>query len=229
LLVIYGSEDKILAFIPTGWYAIAMTETLPVAPAKTRLMAAALGLVRQRGYDSTSVDELCSQAGVTKGAFFHHFKTKEDLAVAATGFWTEVTNKVFEQADYHRFEDPLDQLVGYIDFRIQLLEGRSLPECTCFLGTMAQEKYDTSPAIRDACFVGIHTHAMDVGKIIKVAKDRHAPHASWSVESLALYTQAVIQGAFVLAKAKDDVALAADMIRHLRRYVELLFHHAREE
>ncbi len=188
-----------------------------------------MNVVRQHGYDSTSVDELCRAAGVTKGAFFHHFESKEALAVAAAQFWTQVTSQVFAQADYHMFEDPLDQLIGYVDFRIQLLKGRSLPECTCLLGTMAQEKYDSSPAIRDACFEGIHIHAAEVAKMIAAAKARHAPHASWGAESLALYTQAVIQGAFVLAKAKNDVALAADMILHLRRYIELLFHHARED
>ena len=94
---------------------------------------------------------------------------------------------------------------------------------------MAQEKFETSPAIRDACFDGIHSHAIDVSKMIVAAKARHAPQASWGVESLGLHTQAVIQGAFVLAKAKNDVALAADMIRHLRRYIELLFYHAKED
>ena len=206
-----------------------MSTSAPLAPVKARLLASALKLVRESGYDATTVDELCREAGVTKGAFFHYFNSKEALAVAATKFWTEFTNEVFAKADYHKFEDPLDQLIGYVDYRIQLLQGRSLPECTCYLGTMAQEKFETSPAIRDACFAGIHTHATDVGKMIVAAKARHAPLASWSTESLALYTQAVIQGAFVLAKAKNDVALAADMIRHLRRYVELLFHHAKED
>jgi TetR/AcrR family transcriptional regulator, transcriptional repressor for nem operon len=196
---------------------------------KTKLLGAAMNLVRQKGYDATTVDELCREAGVTKGAFFHHFESKEALAVAATQFWTQVTSQVFAQAEYHLFEDPLDQLIGYVDFRIQLLQGHSLPECTCLLGTMAQEQYDSSPAIREACFVGIHIHATEVAKMIEAAKMRHAPHASWGAESLALYTQSVIQGAFVLAKAKNDVALAADMIRHLRRYVELLFHHAKED
>ena len=48
-------------------------------------------------------------------------------------------------------------------------------------------------------------------------------HAEWTAKSLALYTQAVIQGAFVLAKAKDGPAVAADSIDHLRRYLEILF------
>ncbi|MDE2446617.1 MAG: TetR/AcrR family transcriptional regulator [Alphaproteobacteria bacterium] len=196
---------------------------------RDRLFMAALSLVRRQGYDATSVDELCRLAEVTKGAFFHHFTSKEQLAVQATAFWTTFTSQIFEQAEYHTFEDPLDQLIGYVEFRRQLLVGRSLAECTCFLGTMAQEKYDSNPAIREACFVGIAIHAETVRSIIAAAKARHAPCATWNEESLALYTQAVIQGAFVLAKAKNDVALADDMIVHLRRYIELLFQYAKED
>jgi TetR/AcrR family transcriptional regulator, transcriptional repressor for nem operon len=142
---------------------------------------------------------------------------------------SSIISGVFAAAPYHGYEDPLDQLIGYIDFRAQLLEGRTLPECTCLLGTMTQEIYESNPAIRDACFAGIASHAATVAEMIRAAKQRHAPQATWSVESLALHTQTVIQGAFVLAKAKNDVSLAADSIRHLRRYVELLFHYAREE
>jgi TetR/AcrR family transcriptional regulator, transcriptional repressor for nem operon len=196
---------------------------------KTKILGSAMKLVRTRGYEATSVDDLCRDAGVTKGAFFHHFKSKEDLAVSVTRFWTDVTGGLFASAPYHAYEDPLDQLIAYIDFRAQLLEGRTLPESTCLLGTMAQETFQSNPAIRDACFTGIAAHADTVAEIIHAAKQRHAPQATWSVESLALHTQAVIQGAFILAKAKNDVALAADSIRHLRRYVELLFHFAKED
>jgi TetR/AcrR family transcriptional repressor of nem operon len=45
----------------------------------------------------------------------------------------------------------------------------------------------------------------------------------WSASSLALYIQSVLQGAFILAKAKHGPAVAADCIDHLRRYLELLF------
>jgi TetR/AcrR family transcriptional repressor of nem operon len=45
----------------------------------------------------------------------------------------------------------------------------------------------------------------------------------WTAKSLALHTQAVLQGAFILAKAKGGAEIAADSIDHLTRYVELLF------
>ncbi|MFN0193749.1 MAG: TetR/AcrR family transcriptional regulator [Aestuariivirga sp.] len=191
--------------------------------ARSRLINAATQLIREQGYSATSVDELCANAGVTKGAFFHHFKTKEDLAVAAARHWAEWTSALFEQAPYHQPADPLERLLAYVDFRIMILDGRSLPEFTCLMGTMVQETYGTNPAIRGACEASISGHAATLVKDIAEAKAKHAPYAEWSPESLALHTQAVIQGSFILAKAKNDAIAAAESMRHLRRYIQLVF------
>ncbi len=211
--------------IPTSRYV----KEMKTADAKSKLLNAALKLIRTSGYEATAVDDLCREAGVTKGAFFHHFRSKQDLAVAATEHWSKITGALFASAPYHDYEDPLDQLIAYIDFRAQLLDGRTLPEATCLLGTMVQETYETSPAIREACNAGINGHAETIAEIIRAAKARHAPRASWTAESLALHTQAVLQGAFILAKAHHDIGIARDSVLHLRRYVELLFHHAKED
>jgi TetR/AcrR family transcriptional regulator, transcriptional repressor for nem operon len=197
--------------------------------AREKLLSAALKLIRTKGYGATTVDDLCKHAGVTKGAFFHHFKSKEEAAIAATQFWNANTGALFANADYHRHEDPLDQVIAYIDFRAQLLKMGGLPDVTCLLGTTVQETFETNPALRDACNVGITGHAETIRDMIAAAKARHAPNATWSADSLALYTQAVIQGAFILAKARNDVQLAHDSIIHLRRYFELLFHYAKED
>jgi len=55
------------------------------------------------------------------------------------------------------------------------------------------------------------------------AMKRYHIRAPWTAESLALHTQAVLQGAFILAKAKGNAAVVEASIDHLRRYVELLF------
>jgi len=52
---------------------------------------------------------------------------------------------------------------------------------------------------------------------------------SWTAASLALHTQAVLQGAFILAKARGGAQVAADTIDHLRRYVELLFNQPKQK
>lgn len=190
--------------------------------ARDKLLNAALKVIREKGYSATRVDDICAGAGLTKGAFFHHFDSKEALAVAAANHWSEMTGQFFAQAPYRSLPDPLDRVLGYIDFRKAILRG-ALPEFTCFVGTMVQEAYDTSPAIREACEASISGHAGEVAKDIAAAKELYAPDARWTPESLGLYTQAVIQGAFILAKARHGPEVAADCIDHLKRYVELLF------
>jgi TetR/AcrR family transcriptional repressor of nem operon len=189
---------------------------------KEKLIRAATSVIRAKGYTSTTVDDLCETAGVTKGAFFHYFETKEALAVAAADCWTERNVEFFENASYNKLTDPLDQLLGYIEFRKTLIKGE-LPEFTCLVGTMVQEVYETSPKIREACERSIFGHASSLEDFIRRAKTLYAPKATWLVESLALHTQCVIQGAFILAKADDNASRAIESIDHLRRYIELLF------
>lgn len=190
--------------------------------ARKKLLDAALSLIREKGYSSTSVDELCAQAGVTKGAFFHHFKSKDALAIAAANHWSEITGAFFETAPYHKHSDPLNRVLGYLDFRKAILSGE-IAEFTCLAGTMVQEIYHTHPGIREACAASISAHAAKVEADIAAAMKRYRIRASWTAESLALHTQAVLQGAFIMAKAKGGAAIAAESIDHLRRYIKLLF------
>jgi TetR/AcrR family transcriptional repressor of nem operon len=196
--------------------------------ARTRLLDAALAVIRERGFAATSVEDLCRAAGVTKGAFFHHFRTKEELGVAAAAHWGAVTAPLFAAAAYHAAGDPRDRLLAYVDFRKVLLGGE-LPAVTCYAGTTVQETYATSPAIRDACGAVIAAHAETLEPDFAALIARHGAPPGVTARSLALHTQAVIQGAFVLAKALDDLSVAADSLDHLRRYLELLFPTEAEE
>ncbi len=119
-------------------------------------------------------------------------------------------------------------MLGYIDFRRAILTGK-VPEFTCLVGTMVQEVYETCPAIRKACDASISGHAAKVEADIAGAMKRHGIRAKWTARSLALHTQAVLQGAFILAKAKGDAAVAGESVDHLRRYVELLFQSAKRK
>jgi TetR/AcrR family transcriptional repressor of nem operon len=197
--------------------------SLPPKPdnARVKLLRAALDIIRTQGYSATSVDGLCAAAGVTKGAFFHHFASKEALAVAAADHWSQTTGELFAAAPYHEHADPLDRVMGYIDFRTDLLDGP--PESfTCLVGTMVQEVFATSAPIRAACEASIFGHARSLEADIAEAMERYGVKGA-TARSLALHTQAVLQGAFVLAKAQGGPAVAADSAAHLKRYFELLF------
>lgn len=195
-----------------------MKVTAPRPDARTRLLDAAIRIVRERGYAATTVDDLCQAAGVTKGSFFHHFASKEALAAAAAGHWSATTAAMFAAAPYHAAPTPRARVLAYIDFRAALL-GEDLADCTCLLGTLAQETWDSHPAVRVACGAGIAAHAATLEADIAACRPAGA---DWTAESLALFTQTVLQGAFVLAKAMGGIEVARAQVAHLRRYVDML-------
>jgi TetR/AcrR family transcriptional regulator, transcriptional repressor for nem operon len=189
---------------------------------KTQLLNAALTVIRTAGYAGTTVEDICRVAGVTKGSFFHHFKSKDELALAAVQHWETTTEALFASAPYHEPKDPLERLLGYVDFRSAMLSGE-IPDFTCLLGTLVQETYDTHPAIRQACERSMTRHIEVIVKDAAAAKALYAPSATWTAESVGFYIQSVLQGSFIFAKAQQSSAVVLDNLEHLRRYLQLIF------
>jgi TetR/AcrR family transcriptional regulator, transcriptional repressor for nem operon len=184
-----------------------------------KLLDAAVHVIRSKGYSAARVEDICAEATLTKGAFFHHFASKEACAVAAAAHFAARADAIFDAAPYTRLPDARARVLGYVDFRKAILQG-DLPQFTCLLGTMVQEAYDTHPAIREACDRYISEHAERLEADIADAKALYAPEAGWKPASAALFSQAVLQGAFILAKAKRGPKVAADCLDHLKRYFE---------
>jgi TetR/AcrR family transcriptional repressor of nem operon len=193
----------------------------PESP-KSKLLNAALLVIRTKGYAATTIDDICHKAGVTKGSFFHHFKSKDELALTAAAYWVTMTEGFFAGAGYRKSKDPLARLLGYVEFRSEILQGE-LPEYTCLLGTLVQETYETHPDIRAACDRGMSAHIAVLVRDIGAAKKLYAPAASWSAESVGYFIQSVLQGGFIFAKARQGPTVVRESLAHLRRYLELLF------
>jgi TetR/AcrR family transcriptional repressor of nem operon len=194
---------------------------------KTKLLNAALNVIRAKGYAATTVDDICHAAGVTKGSFFHHFESKDDLALSAAAHWGEMTEGFFAAAPYHEAKDPLERLLGYVDFRGEILRG-DLPDYTCLLGTLVQETYGTHPDIRAACDRGLSAHIAILTRDVEAAKRLYAADARWSAASVGYFIQSVLQGAFIFAKAKQGPEVVRESLAHLRRYLGFLFDRPRK-
>lgn len=189
---------------------------------RTKLLDAAMYVIRAKGYAAATVDDVCLKAGVTKGSFFHHFKTKDELALAAIAHFGAMADGLFATAPYRSLEDPRDRLLGYVDFRASIL-GEALPEYTCLLGTLVQESYATHPDIRRACDREMTAHIAELTRDVALAKQLYAPDSPWSIDSVGYFIQSVLQGSFVLAKARQGPEVVRESLAHLRRYLAFIF------
>lgn len=187
--------------------------------AKHKLLDAAVALIRKHGFAGTSIDQLCAAAGVTKGAFFHHFASKEELGIAAANHWSAITQPIFDAANYHHEATGLDRLLAYIALREAMIEGET-DAFTCLAGTLAQEVHLSHPKIARAADRAIQDHACSLEDDIRAAISEQCVE-DIDPRSLALHIQAVLQGSFVLAKAAGRADAARGSVRHLKRYISL--------
>jgi TetR/AcrR family transcriptional repressor of nem operon len=201
---------------------LASTKRSAAVDTRQKLFGATISTIAEKGYAATAVDEICAKAGVTKGAFFHYFPSKQSLTVAAVNDWAEKCDAFYAAAAYHELNDPLDRVLGFLDFRKEMLRA-PLALISCPVGTMIQEVFETHPEILRACeeciFGQVATVEVDIAEALK----RYGIGSEWNAKSLALHTHAVLQGIYILAKANGNVAVAEESIDHLRRYVEILF------
>lgn len=188
---------------------------------RNRILLTAMNMIRAKGYEATRIDDICAQAGITKGAFFHHFKSKEDLAVSTAEFFSSFAEELFAKAPFQSIEDPVERFFGYLDLRESILQGE-IASYTCLAGTMVQETYNSHPAIREACSSSIFGHADTLVPILQEALESRGI-SGIDARELAYFTQTVLQGAFVLCKAEGGNEPALAGIKHLKNYCRSLF------
>lgn len=89
--------------IPTGRSEILIDKKHMVNQSRAEdtrksILEVSLTLFSQQGYDATSVAEICQQAQISKGAFYHHFCSKQELFLALMEAWLETVDSFFESS-----------------------------------------------------------------------------------------------------------------------------------
>lgn len=188
--------------------------------AREKLIQAGVDQFRYAGFVATTVDEICASAGVTKGAFFHHFQSKEALAKTCLQQWSRQFAEFQKSAPYHSVADPLKKLLGAIDFFADMFANPQTPK-SCLVGTTVQEISETHPALRQTAQECFASGARQFEALLADAsRDRGV---ALDTASLAQMWMATIQGSLLLYKASRDESVIPTNLRHFSKYVETLF------
>lgn len=199
-----------------------MRPTETETPTILKLLEAAQRLMLGKGFPATTVEEICAAAGVTKGSFFHYFAGKEEIGAAVLDHFVTCRMQAVHGAPFHRLRDPLKRVYGYIDSVIKMSREPSTKP-SCLLGNFAQELSDTHPKLRAQCGRHFDQWAQMLKRELDAAKAQYAPKAAFDTQSLAEHFIAVLEGALILVKAKQDRKILEKQLRHYKSYLQSLF------
>ncbi|HTI73113.1 MAG TPA: TetR/AcrR family transcriptional regulator [Candidatus Limnocylindria bacterium] len=199
------------------------SKTAEMPETKRKLVDAGVRLMRLKGFTATTVDDICEAAEVTKGAFFHYYKSKEDLAKAAITRFGENQFADSHAAPYRKLADPLQRVYGRLDYVKESSGGTRHLTKGCLVGTVAQELSFTHSALRSSCQDAFLRVAGDFEKDLAAAKSVHAPQADFDPKKLATLFVSIFQGSLIMAKASEDNTVLSDNLEQFRRYLQTLF------
>lgn len=193
---------------------------------RDKILAAAETLVMDQGFTGTSIDEILKAADLSKGAFFHYFKGKGDLARVLIETHTEKDLGLFydlvEQAEAHA-DDPLDQTMHFLEgFEKYIVQSKDLAP-GCMYATYTYEGTQIEPAIRDFVADALRQWTSIYVRKFQEVIDLYEPALPVTARQLAEAIVSVIEGGLVLQRAYGDLEITARQSEQFRNYLELLF------
>ena len=183
------------------------------------LLAAARDRFLENGYAATGVGEICTRAGVTKGALFHHFGSKEGLALAALAAWVDAGSQLYAQAPFLSAPTARERALGYVDHTIAL--ARQAP-IGCLIGTIAIETAQTSPSLNRSCAQAFAEWGAGLAVLLEDARRAAKAPANFDAASIARHFIAVFEGGQLLAKLGQDKTIVTEHLLHFRSYLDQL-------
>ena len=207
---------------------------MPRDPDKTRqrILDAAQEAVLRRGFAATSIDDIQGAAGISRGTFFYHFPSKDEMARALLARYAE-TDRVLTEDLVARAEklsrDPLQQVLIFLTLLEEVLTETGTAEAGCLFASYSYEAglfdEETNSMMRASVE---HLREVVGPKLAEAIRRRGTRIEEVDPHSLADLAYGIVEGGFVLSRTLGRPEIMAEHLRHLRNYLELLFGVAEE-
>jgi len=193
---------------------------------RTKIMDAAESIILDKGFGGTTVSNVIEEAGVSKGAFFHHFPSKaalgEDLVQRYADQDAEHLEQTLVKAE-GLSDDPLQQLLIFIKLFEQEIESLEEPFPGCLFASYLQQSelfdHNILEVIRESMLLW-RTRVLD--KLQKI-EQKHPPRREVDLESLADMLMVIFEGSFVLSQSLNENKVIAQQLSNYHSYLQLLF------
>lgn len=193
---------------------------------RAKILDATRTLVMSKGFAATTIDDILKQTGLTKGAFFHHFKGKAQLARELVERHALGDLQVFE--DYAaraeaQSDDPLEQTLKFLVMFEEFISDSEDPSPGCMYAVYTYESMQFEPAVRDFVADTLRRWTSIYVRKYQEVLDAYTPALPVTARQLAEMTVSIIEGGLILQRAYGDVNVTCRQSQQLRNYLRLLF------
>jgi TetR/AcrR family transcriptional repressor of nem operon len=193
---------------------------------RTKIMNAAESIILDKGFGGTTVSNVIEQAGVSKGAFFHHFSSKAELGEELVQRYADQDAEHLEQTLVKAeglSDDPLQQLLIFIKLFEQEIESLEEPFPGCLFASYLQQSelfdHNILEIIRESLLLW-RTRVLDK---LKKIEQKHPPRRDVDLESLADMLMVIFEGSFILSQSLNENKVIAKQLSNYHSYLQLLF------
>lgn len=188
---------------------------------RQKILLAAFKEIHLYGYQSASIQNIINHAGVTKGALYHYFKSKHEMAIALLDeFHAEYVEHTFIQP-MEGTDDPISVLIGTIYSLKDKMSDAQVAQ-GCPLDSLAQEMAPIDEQIQ-ARVDKLYQYRLE--KLVEAFERGQAAgkvKQEISAESIALMVTATLQGCMGLAKSARSAKVLTQCGKGLIHYLEAL-------
>jgi TetR/AcrR family transcriptional repressor of nem operon len=188
--------------------------------ARRKLIEATVALMLKRGFNATTLDEICAEAGVSKGSFFYHFENKDDIGQAVAKAWGEFGQSIYAGA-WKKPGEPLEEIHRLFDIMDGLT--RRPEPCVCLVGMLSQEMSGGHPGFRAACALELDLWTEMFRSRLEAAKQQLKPAVNFDPAEVAWFLNSVWQGSMLVGKVRQSAELIRTNLKMARKYVDSLF------
>lgn len=188
---------------------------------RSRILTVTANEMRRHGYKATNLAEIIKQAGVSKGALYHHFANKQDLGYAT---YTEVFVK--ESQEFWRSTvldqpDPLEAFCQKLNGMPCAMSEEEM-ECGCPINSISQEMVADDEGFRALTQEFYQGMENTFAQILTKCADLGLLKSEVNINRSAKFIWAAMQGISSVAKVSRDRETLRDIVTELQSYLRSL-------
>ncbi len=196
------------------------------AETRQRILDAAQAAIIEKGFTGTSIDELISECGLSKGGFFYHFRDKNDLAKALLRRYIDEDERVFDEVFARAaslVDDPLQVFLLGLRFLADVMGDmpNGHPGCIVAIACYQERLFDRD--LRDLNAQAVLQWRRRFRGLLDEIAARYRPREPVEPDELADMVSTVLEGGIVMSKALGDPASLRRQILAFRLMVQALF------